>query len=432
VSAQARIERAVQVLGALLLLAAVGLAVWLATRSPAAPQATVTAAAPTGDAFAKANRRPNPTRRIAGAAAAVPAPGPGEMRVCGRNEPRWPFEDGGAQRAPAVEQAAMQARALAAVEAFASRLQGSDHERATALVLRLQAERWRQPRDADECEDPACWAARAARDAAVARPFVDRLATLAAGSADGRVFSLAREQCFLHLSGQPSSAFCAALSARRWTAIEPDNAHAWLALAEEEPAAREEAMHRAALAPRWASHEREGWRYLDRVGVAGGLGDLATLRALMAVPGAVQVGQLQTVLAHCEPKALADGNRRQQCEQLADGLLRSPDLHGFSIGGVMAQRLKRPDGALRRDEARVLLELLSKLSPDEPVQQQLAEQCAADMPRALALRFAREGDVAIAREELRRSGLTLEEWRRKLPALDKAAAASAPASSLRR
>jgi hypothetical protein len=290
------------------------------------------------------------------------------------------------------------ATAVEAVLAFARRLDDDDHARAVAIGLRMHAEHPLSLHGTAGCVEPACVEQQARRDEGLSATFVAELASLASRSDDPRVFTMARDQCARLGPMSPTQPHCRMLSARRWAAIEPGNGFAWLALAAEEPATLDEAMHQAALARRWDDHSYAAWRFVDRVDPGGGIGSMAVQVALMAMTQTAALEGLTLANRYCAASMLRDVNRRQTCERLAAGMRDgSRSVMSLYTGSAIAAQLGWPDAALRREEARTLTQHFATHNSDDAADARLLERCEHTMPLAIALDFARIGEVAVAR-----------------------------------
>jgi hypothetical protein len=145
---------------------------------------------------------------------------------------------------------------------------------------------------------------------------IEALAQLAQASTDPWLQQIAQRAC----SNAPAtSAVCGNLGMRRWSMQEPDNAAAWLELANRDPQAVDEALYAAARASRFDGHR----------------GRLAAW-VLQAMPESVPIVQrhaawqradelerasdasvVATAARHCNDAARRDANRAQLCEGAA-------------------------------------------------------------------------------------------------------------------
>jgi len=137
-------------------------------------------------------------------------------------------------------------------QAFEALRRGADApSQAAALWLRVLL-----ARDAAAGPIPAgcpagadCTAAAGAATLPSLSVAIDALAQLAQVSNDAWVQQLAQRAC-----DGAASAACASLGTRRWSALQPDNAAAWLELAAVDAQAIDEALYRAGQASRFDAH----------------------------------------------------------------------------------------------------------------------------------------------------------------------------------
>ncbi|MGL4574079.1 MAG: hypothetical protein ACRCV9_04730, partial [Burkholderiaceae bacterium] len=136
------------------------------------------------------------------------------------------------------------------------------------------------------------------------------------------------------------TADCGALSAKRLTELEPDNADSWLHLADEELAAKRPEAAAAAYA-RAAHAKRYDLYYAEPLKLAqAALANLRTPLELTVAPQglvglatAFPVGQFQQVFRRCDARIVAhDPQRRAECRQLGDLLAQSDTIIGTQAG----------------------------------------------------------------------------------------------------
>jgi hypothetical protein len=275
------------------------------------------------------------------------------------------------------------------------------------------------------CKSDDCWKQQTKAHAERAAPLLTELATLAASSSDPRVMMLARDECAVLTADAAPSPHCQALSARRLVAIDRDNAVAWLALAAEEPAAIDEALHQASLARRWDDYAMASRGFIERVDAKGGLRSMVVVQALLSVPAIRQVEGQQIVVKHCAATPLAgDANRHQLCEKLAQTLHeRSTSVASLVTAGTLAKALGSANAQAWAEQGRLLNHVLLTQSLDETAQTRDAQDCAVSMPRELLLRSAREGEVPALRALMQASGQSEAQWRDNMLAFEQAQAA---------
>ncbi len=415
-----------QVTGAALLVGAIAGVAWFAVSTPAEHRSAEAAPAP---APASAPRAGNIAELMRVEAPAEPPPielAANEALVCGQVVSRTALYD------DRVARTLRDAGAAAALAQFAqARLADDDHARAVGLVLRMQADANYGEGGSASCSSEDCWKQASRAHAERVRPLLTELAQLAATSTDARALVLAREQCAVLTHDAAPLPHCQQLTARRWVALERDNAAAWLALAAEEAGSLDEAMYQAANARRWDDYATSARRFVERVDAKGGLRSMVLVQALLSTPGAQPITAQQGVLQHCSENAVAaDANRRLQCEQLADSLrTRSNSLTGLTAAARVAKALGRDEAQTWHDEARLLGFVQQSRTSDDSALDADARECAFGLPRELLLRSAREGEVPALRALLLASELTQAQWHERLAAADAVLVAQAAASA---
>jgi hypothetical protein len=222
----------------------------------------------------------------------------------------------------------LSARGLA--EAWAPTLQAlsagaSPRQRAAALLMRMYSPQSTPGPDSTD-------AAPALRTA---------LARLAMESQDPAVMAWAQGECNRAL-GDGS---CLGLTARHWVRAEPGNLIAWLSLMAEEPLARAEALHGMANAT--TADMRFG--LFMATAMAAAPATLSTFARqelalnLIDIHAATPLPMLSGMVRECKAPALADANRRQQCDAIVKVLVHhSRELLTWALGLRMAETLGWP------------------------------------------------------------------------------------------
>lgn len=417
---------------------AVALWMWFdirgATVAPApAPVAAEPASKP-APVFVAERQRPVPVERPAAAASASVRAVP--QAVCG------------------FEAAAGVAGSDGEVEAFLSRQRQAGLQRAIdamqargdapalAMAYLLQVSRNReqveQRTPVVECQPGAdCDARRKGLidSAYVQAPMAsDRLLDLARGGNDPWVVQLGLLSCDLQFNAPKG---CSALSPRRLTQLDPDNAAAWLELATREPAGQDEALFRASQA---SSYDSRWGQLAARIDDALPT-DLPPLQRLMLVEHAIGLMSAYglsgstTVNRYCSDTAVRDANRAQVCERIARTMVqRSPATLDVLVGHAIGARLGWPAEQRQsvRDALRAADVLSTKLSQGEA-----RYACASIDARLKQLHEAqRSGELVAAQRAIERSGLSVADLlgrtepaqARAIPAQGPATAASAPTS----
>jgi hypothetical protein len=409
--------------GAALIGGAITGAAWFAINTPSERPVATAASVPVAPAAEPAARSGD----IAALMEVKPAPVEGlpplsadEVRVCGQAVPRAALAE------EQIEKTLQAAGAGAALTAFAQQhLTDSDHARAVGLVLRMQADANYREGGYASCKTDDCWKQATRAHAERVAPLLNELATLAASTTDPRVMMLARDECAVVTADAAPSPHCQGLTARRLAALDRDNAVAWLALAAEEPAAIDEAMHQASLARRWDDYATSARRFIERVDVNGGLRSMVVVQSLLTVPAVRSIEGQQVVMQHCSAKPVAgDANRHQLCEKVAEVLhSRSTSVTGLVVAGSVAKSLGSSRADAWQEHAALLNHVLLTQGLNEEAQTRDAQDCAFGMPRELLLLSAREGEVPALRALMQASGQSEAQWRDNMIAFAQAQAA---------
>ena len=268
-----------------------------------------------------------------------------------------------------------------------------------------------------------------------ARHGLAALVELAIGSRDLSTYALAAQWCAS--AGQAVDA-CRQVSLAEWARREPDNMAAWLRLAQQADArkdaeARDEALFRAAAASRQDHHHQAVVR-AALAALPDGT-DALVQQHLLGLALDVRNAKLLSlfnVMAACAPGLLADANRWQRCDGLADALTRRGasmvDLRmGLSIGRAVGWSADRVAALVQESEAlgeahvRALGTQPGLSCPETRVFRQFVAETGA------------HGELATARAMLARSGTTPEALavahRERMAALQAAASAAEAAAA---
>lgn len=220
------------------------------------------------------------------------------------------------------------------------------------------------------------------------------LAQLAAASHDPVIAHWAVSACWAADARRRPP--CAAL-ARRWAQLEPDNAVAWLAVLDGEPAAEAEVMQQVALASRFDEHVGE----VTRQAAQAVRPEWVPYLRLQVLSHAFEedtrgLSSYAPLFQHCAPGQLADPDRRQRCEAITELLVgQGRTVIAQKFGLRLAERLAWPERRLAPLRAAHLRVDDALRAAGAHVQGHGAFSCAAvesDLRRLLAV--AREGEWA--------------------------------------
>jgi hypothetical protein len=418
---------------------AVALWMWFDIRGAtvAPPPAAVAAASPAKPppVFVAERQRPTPVDRPAMAASAPPARALPQA-VCGFDTPS------GAAPSESEVEAYLARQRQAGLQRAIDALQARGGVQPLAMALLLEVSRIREQAEQRmpvvACQPGAdCDAKRKGLvdSAYVQAPLAsDRLLELARNGDDPWVVQLGLLACDLQFNAPKG---CSALSPRRLTQLDPDNAAAWLELATRETSGQDEALFRASQASRYDSRWGQLAARIDEAMPP----DMPALQRLTVVEhasglmSAYGVSGSLTANRYCSDAAVRDANRAQLCNQLARTMVqRSPGSLDMMLGHAIGARLGWPAEQRHalRDAVQAASVLTTKATPgDAPY------ACAAVDAQLKQLHEAqRAGELVAAQRAIERSGLSVAELlgrtdarpARAVAGLSTPAPGSAPAS----
>lgn len=244
------------------------------------------------------------------------------------------------------------------------------------------------------------------------RARIDRLARLAAASQDAVVYAMALHAC--SASSTVDAGTCALLNSAQWARLDPDNAQAWLALAQEarqrhDTDGESEAMYRAAHA-----------RGSDtRVGLLPNLVEQAldtrtpllrtlALWASWSVQAALELSHAAQAYAYCSGNAVAEEHRHGTCGAVAEALaLRSTSLAdlgiGLEIGRTAGWSMQRIEALQQEQEAISEAGGFPAYGVDFSCD-------AVDRKQGWMRRLGARGELQAMRDVIAQSGRSVEDW----------------------
>jgi len=276
-------------------------------------------------------------------------------------------------------------------------------------------------------QDPSCGPREDAALLQGARPYLDGLAAIATASSDPAAYGLAYLSCTGTDGTAPGG--CAQLSARQWAQIEPQNALPWLFVAGEASGQSQaplvaDAVFRASQAHGIDSHWRLYAKLLDASALQGQGVDVRNDVAIaaMGMAAATRFAPYQPVFAYCASDALADANRRQVCDDLANMLTEHADTTtGLMVGTRMGERLGWP--ATRLDALRARRDAYYQLAVDRIGSD--PESCASlARQRAWIAQTLAYGETGASERAIAASGQTVAQLARRRRAAAQAQAAA--------
>jgi len=240
----------------------------------------------------------------------------------------------------------------------------------------------------------------------------ERLARKAMRSADAVVYGWAYQVCRDAAAEAPS---CQLVSAAQWARISPGNAAPWLAMAADakrrsDSAAVDQAMFQVANAERLDSALFVLPALLTHHAAPDGADAVFALSLAVGAIGAVSVGDLGSgpALTYCNVAALADSNRRQTCERVAELFVkRSDTLLMHSIGTGIGSRLGWSGDRIQalRDERMAMAQVVMNVGRD--MGRSACRSAMSDVRRIEVA--ARVGELESLRRVVAASGRTTAE-----------------------
>lgn len=175
-----------------------------------------------------------------------------------------------------------------------------------------------------------------------------RLADIASRSPDPVLYGFALRTC---AHARPEGSSCGLLSAEQWARLDPGNAAPWFevlgrAAAASDATGRNEALHRIATSNRNVGYYGAMAQVIIDHAPADDRGALvAWLLAIDAIGiEAAWVRYYPAITSSCRNAALADANRRQTCEAVAELMVeRSQDNLDRGVGITLGERLGWPN-----------------------------------------------------------------------------------------
>jgi hypothetical protein len=317
---------------------------------PAAPSPIARSASPAtaGDAT---NEAPEPTyvaQRLRAPAAAEPTARPAaEGAVCGLSDAA------GSQDTPS----AAQRQAHVARHTALGLQHAVDGLRTRAEPMAQGAGWWLRvlmARDAvPDTPTPLCVPGTDCTPAPVLPPLataVESLGHLAQASSDPWLQQIAQRAC----GTAATPAVCAMLGARRWSTLEPDNAAAWLELANRDPQAVDEALFGATRAVRFDTHRGRlaNWVVQSMPEQLPMLQRHAAWQRADELERASDAAAMAAAARHCSEAAQRDANRAQLCERVARWLAPARVPTSEAAGAVASRSLDCPTLERQWREAR--------------------------------------------------------------------------------
>jgi hypothetical protein len=282
---------------------------------------------------------------------------------------------------------------------------------ATALVLRsgggqpvfdsvIACEGETCPTPAEKVESSAAAKARIGANTAPR----DALARMALVSQSAPIYAMAWQLCRSH-GLQDTSSACHMLSAPQWARLDPHNAAAWLAVAEQaqvrgDGAAQFEAMFQLSKARtfdlRWGAAME---RVLKQAPVTLPVPDaLALVADLQRLERSAVANAYQLPLQYCSPARQRDSNIQQQCAEVAQMLVT----HGRSLADLKAGVVLGEQGAMPVERVAALTaehETLTAALEDAQSDVTTLSHCAAVQQHLEQVLLATaKGELAVARQ----------------------------------
>ena len=388
-----------------------GLALWVGHGDPGAqPPAVQAKEGGDFDALRLAGPDVAVAEGPAEALSAVAAEAGEEIEACGGG---WVRVDGDEKRVAADIDALILAKRdqVGRVTLAAMRASADERVRAAALYYQSRLALHSTQSDVGDCKGAEC--NRKLEAQLLPEAHRDDLARLAQSSADPIVYGWAVGAC----RSARGSPMCQLLSAAQWARLDPENAVAWLALADEarerrDAQAVDDAMFHVASARSYDHAEAK----LSAVILDHAPADEASLLGVaeMAARGYYFLAADTSLISpppflYCRAKDLDDANRRETCERIANlAAERSTSYWGQYAGRVIGKALGWPSERLKRmeDERRAYAALRVDRS-GEPKEMLSCGRARAEVE--LIRNVADHGEVETARKAIVAMGRPVRE-----------------------
>jgi hypothetical protein len=333
-------------------------------------------------------------------------------------------------------------RQLAALAGVQQRLLASANERDRVAGLVLQAALL--PRDDmdratdaanQDCDvplngqqnhvkSPACVAAEIEQQRVVAQreqrelSIAQQLVAMAQSTSDSAVYSQAVRLCssFVH---QPSPPACSSISLAQWSRLDPENMVPWLwaldhAQRQKDGNGAAEALYRVSQSNNVdARFDLVAQQIFGATDEANEVEQTAAMTLAVGIVAARNVAPFGSLAASCSAKEVANANRRQVCEDVANRLVAQSDtllgrLEGIRVGKQLGWASERTDSL--SNETLALGLVLWAAPKDSGSDEQNFLGCAAVRKTRRKLRSIHElGELGAARQNVLDSGRSVQQ-----------------------
>jgi len=251
-----------------------------------------------------------------------------------------------------------------------------------------------------------------------AAPYRQALVQLADQNNDPIAFALAYKAC--RRPSAPRIDACSGVTASRWAESDPDNGTPWLLVAAEaarvgDQTTRGEAMRHAAAAKRFDHYNEALLRPLATASVqdAARIDRFVVQTTTVGVFAAAPVTGYAEIATLCDSNALAEPQRRTQCDRLATVLVEADStMLGLLMGARLGERVGWP--AQRVAALKEQLDAINGLSLDPRVQPGRWLGCEAfDLLQQRSSDMLRLGETGALRRAIAESGRPVAELARE-------------------
>jgi len=252
-------------------------------------------------------------------------------------------------------------------------------------------------------------------------PAVESLVQLTEETHDPVVYAIALNACTHHVAStlsdlQPAS--CGQISATGWTAIDSDNAAAWMTLASIARSANDmiqenEAFARAAKATAFDGYNWSLFGFAEPE-MPRDLNPLERYELsiyMVGIEAAMSSTHLTTASRHCSSDAIHDEGTRSQCDQVADLLVtKGSTLLDLGIGTAIGARVGWPKSRVAELTEQKEAFQQAERQQSEPDKGENFFSCANAARRNLFLHeWAQLGELGAAHEIIDRSGESISD-----------------------
>jgi hypothetical protein len=261
-------------------------------------------------------------------------------------------------------------------------------------------------------------------DSAFARPIADQtrdaLVQLAVGAGDPVIYAMAVYACYTYSDPAPTGS-CQQITLNTWARLDSDNAVPWLLLAGEAHKSNDLTAEAAAFGQAAKANKVDAYNFsLYTYSESELPNDVTPLERwslamqMVGIEAATASLHYSPAAKYCSEPAMSDADVRQQCDALAELLVRKgTNLLDLSMGTNIGARAGWPKSrvAALKEERDALMQAITQATPNSD--DDLWSCDGVRHGNAYMGEWQRLGELGAARESLERSGETVSELAQK-------------------